>query len=713
MSAPLLHVRGLDVAYRVGGVDLPSVRDVSFDIGRGEILGLVGESGSGKSTVAAAILRILARNGRITRGSLDFGGRELTLLSSEEMRRLRGADIAMIFQDPLGSLNPTMTVGRQLLHVATSHPERAVVPRSARTRIIDLFGEVGIPDPEERFDHYPHQFSGGMCQRIMIAMALLLEPSLIIADEATSALDVTLQAQILELFAQVRATHGTSILLVSHDLGVVAQTCDRVAVMYAGQVVESAHTADLFDRPEHPYSNALLATAPSYEDRDRALAGIPGRVPSLQEIPAGCSYAARCSYRREECDSEVPMLDVGAEHVARCVLVRSGRSRDVAPAAMATAETPDCAAAYDVADEVSAPLLTARAVTKQFAARRSIWDRIRQVEPSPVRAVDRVDLDLRRGEIVGLVGESGSGKTTLALTLMRLTDATSGWIEFDGADLRSLDRRALRRVRSRMQMVLQDPIGSLSPRMRVSQLLAEPYLINGQPVPDGRVHELLEMVGLSGELAGKFPYQLSGGQARRVSIARALALEPALIVADEPTSGLDVSAAAGVLSLMGELRDRLGVAYMIITHDLNVVGQVADRIAVMYLGQIVETGTVAQIFEDPVHPYTQGLLAAVPTIRGAGNATAVPRGEMPSPRRPPSGCRFHTRCPLAIETCTATVPTFDPVEEGHRVACHRSADARSQRPVSQAPVAVTPQVTGVAIRHERDRTTTGRQRKER
>jgi oligopeptide/dipeptide ABC transporter ATP-binding protein len=684
VSGGLLQVRGLQVAYRVAGTDLTALDDVSFDIDEGEILGLVGESGSGKSTVAAAMLRILARNGRITAGSIRFGGRELTTFTPEQMRRVRGGEIAMIFQDPLGSLNPTMTVGHQLLYVAGSHPERTARSHNAiRSRIVELFTEVGIPDPEQRFDDYPHQFSGGMRQRVMIAMALLLRPSLIIADEATSALDVTLQAQILDLFRQVRETHGTSVLLVSHDLGVVAQTCDRVSVMYAGRIVEAAQTRLLFAQPLHPYTRDLIATAPSYDERDHTLRGIPGRVPSLREMPPGCAYADRCVHRVAECDDQPPVVEVG-QHLVRCIMYADTASRRGSEYQVRVTQARACAVDIHPTDSTAEPLVALRGVTKHFGVHRTLFERARGVAPTPVRAVDNVDLELRRGEILGLVGESGSGKTTLAMTIMRLTDVTSGEIEFDGIDMRGVDRDRMRRLRTRMQIILQDPVGSLSPRMRVRDLIAEPYAINRIPLPSGRVTELLGLVGLSPELEDKYPYQLSGGQARRVSIARAVALQPDLIVADEPTSGLDVSAAAGVLSLMQELRDRLGITYLLITHDLNVVGQIADRVCVMYLGQIIESGTVAQIFEDPVHPYTQGLLAAVPRPRphpgDDSPREVVPRGEMPSPRHPPSGCRFHTRCRLATPMCAVDTPELDAVSDGHVVSCHFWMEARQTRP---------------------------------
>jgi peptide/nickel transport system ATP-binding protein len=680
---PILRVRNIGVGYRVSGHDLPALQDVSFEIRPREIVGLVGESGSGKSTVASAIIGILARNGRVTDGSIEFAGRDLTLLKPEEMRLVRGAEIAMVFQDPLGSLNPTMRVGHQLLRVAASHPEKSLKSVAARrARIIELFGEVGIPDPDRRFDDYPHQFSGGMRQRIVIAMALMLEPRLIIADEATSALDVTLQAQILELFREVRERHGTSLLLISHDLGVVAQTCDRVSVMYAGKIVETADTSRLFRDPKHPYTKALLAAAPSYEDRDTTTRGIAGRVPGLHELPAGCAFAARCVDRHLACETAMPPLHRFDNHDVRCHLYDpTGSAVPVRSADPPPVVSQSVRPITDDADRRS-PLVVVRGLVKDFGEHRSIADRMRHRSAHAVHAVSAVDLDLFPGEILGLVGESGSGKTTLAMTLMRLVEPTSGDIRFDGNDVSAMARGDLRRLRARMQLILQDAPASLSPKMRVRNLLTEPYKITRTPIDQrSSPEDLLGLVGLSPDLADKFPYQLSGGQARRVSIARALSLRPDLIVADEPTSGLDVSAAAGVLGLMNDLREQLGITYLIITHDLNLVGQVADRIMVMYLGQVVEAGTTQQIFEDPVHPYTQGLLAAVPRIQALDvELAAVPRGEMPSPRTPPPGCRFHTRCRMATERCAEATPVQVHFEPEHFGSCHFWEEARATRP---------------------------------
>ena len=669
MTEPLLKVAELNVVYESGGVLLPVLRDVSFEIASNEVLGLVGESGCGKSTVAMTLLGLLPPNGRVTSGSITVRGRELVGLRNDQLRPLRGAEIAMVFQDPASSLNPTFSIGQQMVKAAAAHPDK--VPGSARVlrrRAVELLGQVGIPDAAIRFDDYPHEFSGGMKQRALIAMALMLEPSLLIADEATSALDVTLQAQILELLLRLQQEHGTAILFVTHDLGIVAQVCNTVTVMYAGRVVEQCAVTTLFERPEHPYTQALIDSIPSYRTRGRRLRAIPGRVPSLTALPVGCSFAERCEYAQPTCVASEPALYGPPTHLGRCYLLDPTSGVTAGPRVFEAA-----AAHVDGPRAPTDALVTARGLSTHFGRRGGVLARIVGKGASAVRAVDEVDLDLRRGEVLGLVGESGSGKTTLGLTLLRLIPATEGEISFEGKSIRTLRSRELRRLRRRMQIILQNPYSSLSPRMRVEKLVTEPYRIH-RIAGDQRstARELLALVRLGDELVHRYPHELSGGQARRVSIARALALRPDLLIADEPTAGLDISAAASVLNLMNDLRDELELTYLIITHDLNIVGYIADRIAVMYLGQLVEVAPAANLLEEPIHPYTQGLLAAVPdpNPNARRRRDLLPPGEIPSPRNPPPGCRFHTRCRFAEEICRTTVPPLDEVAPGRQVACH-------------------------------------------
>ncbi len=704
MSGPLLEVDDLGISYHVRGGSLRALTDVSFAVEPGEIVGVVGESGCGKSTLSSALMRLLPPNGEISHGSVSLRGRDLGSLSSDAMRDLRGRELAMIFQDPLTSLNPVFTIGRQMLDVQRAH--RSAPRGELRRRAIELLGQVGIPDAEQRLNDYPHQFSGGMRQRIMIAMALLLEPALLIADEPTSALDVTLEAQIVELLRRLRESHGTAILFVSHDLGVVSHLCDRVIVMYAGRAVEQGTAEQIFGRPRHPYTQALLAAVPSARLRGGRLATIPGRVPSLSALPSGCAFHPRCPLAQDACRVETPR-DLRLEDGARVLChIYDPESSYRSEAVVGTAAADDLSAAEAVAalthaavgaDEAAAESETAGDVivrvsglSTHFGGRRGTLARLSgQVGAGAVRAVDGVDLELRRGEVLGLVGESGSGKTTLGRTILGLESATSGHIEFDGQDLAALSRGDLRRLRRRAQMIFQDPYSSLSPRLRVAYLLTEPYRIND--IGDDQRHavdELLAMVELSSEQAQKYPHELSGGQARRVGIARALSLNPEFLVADEPTSGLDVSAAAAVLNLMKDLGRRLGLTYLIITHNLNVVGYIADRIAVMYLGQIIEVGPGERVLQAPAHPYTVGLLSAVsepdPTRRDRRKLMVA--GEIPSPRNPPPACRFHTRCPLATEICKTVTPPLAPIEAGHAVACHHWEQVRAGvlAPVAEA-----------------------------
>ena len=683
----LLDVRGLNVVYHTQQGSLPALQDVSFSVQPGEIVGLVGESGCGKSSVAAALLRLLPANGEIIGGQILFKGRDLCALNRAELRALRGRELAMIFQDPMTSLNPVFSIGTQLLDVQRAHPAAGATQTSElRRRAAAMLERVGIPDAAERLDHFPHQFSGGMRQRIMIAMALLSRPSLLIADEPTSSLDVTLEAQILELMKALRASDQTAILLITHDLGIVAQVCDRVIVMYAGRVMEQADVFTLYEQPRHPYTQALLAATPSRRQRGLRLVSIPGRVPDLSALPPGCLYAERCPYVMDICRQCEPEYFDHAGHGVRChrhaateqeaapphglppqIVLRveapAVPDHGLPPATPTASRQPGCDAIVDM-----------QGLSTYFVSHRSLVRRLLGQRVRIVRAVDQVDLRITRGEIVGLVGESGSGKTTLGKTILHLVPPSSGRILFDGQDLARMPLPQLRRLRARMQMIFQDPLASLSPRLRVSYLLTEPYTIHDIPTSQRySVAQLLDMVGLSDEQADKYPHELSGGQARRVGIARALALHPKLLIADEPSSGLDVSVAASVLNLMKDLAHQLELTYLIITHNLNVVSYIADRVAVMYLGKLVEVGPTCQLLEAPVHPYTMALLSATsepdPRQRRAARRLLL-SGEIPSPANPPRGCRFHTRCPFARPDCQDATPQLIEIEAGHSVACH-------------------------------------------
>lgn len=588
------------MSYRVRTHSFEVLHDIGVEVAPGGVVGIVGESGCGKSTLASAMMHLLPPNGRVTSGRISLHGRDVLRLSERDLRRVRGREIGMVFQDPLTSLNPTVRVSTQMLNAQRSHAEPDQRRSDMRRDAVRMLNRVGIPDAERRIDDYPHQFSGGMRQRIMVATTLLLHPDVLICDEATSALDVTTQAQILDILAELCREQGTALVVVSHDIGVISRLADQVLVLYAGRTVESGPASQVLAQPQHPYTRKLLAAVPSRHRRSERLMTIPGRVPSLAELPSGCTFADRCHAAEDPCRSAEPPLRALAGGQVRCLLeVRdAATSADPGPAV-------EPLSADAVGREASA-LLRTRALEVHFAGRRGA---------RTVRAVDGVDLTLDRGEIVGLVGESGSGKTTLGKALLRLVPITGGDVTFDGTDLASLGRRQWRRTRRGLQMIFQEPYGSLSPRLRVSQLVTEPYRINDTP-PDQRygVDELLALVGLSGEQASKYPHELSGGQARRVGIARALATRPAMVVADEPTAGLDVSAAAAILNLLKDLRNRLSLTLLIITHDLNVVGYVADRIAVMKEGTIVEVDTADRIMDAPDHPYTRDLLASIPEL---------------------------------------------------------------------------------------------------
>jgi peptide/nickel transport system ATP-binding protein len=661
--AQVLQVEDLRVTFTSPDGPLHAVDGVDLTVASAETVALVGESGCGKTMTALAILGLVPPEATVE-GRIGFEGRDVRTLGRRDLRELRGAGISMVFQEPVSSLNPVFRIGDQIADVIRAH-DRAVSKPAARDRAVELLERVGIPDAARRLDEYPHQWSGGMCQRAVIAMAIANRPRLIIADEPTTALDVTVQARVLRVLRDAQAEAGAAVLLITHDLGVVAEMADRVVVMYAGRVAEEATAADLFADPRHPYTRGLLASLPRIDTAAR-LHSIRGHPPQLHAVPTGCAFHPRCdtSQGRARCAEEVPALLVaGAGRRSACHF-HDEVAGELAPA-------PATAAATRRSTD-GAPILTLDALAVHFPIRSKVLGRA----VGQVRAVDGISLDLAPGETVGLVGESGCGKSTTAYAIVRLQDATSGRIQFDGQDVSVLSGRELRRIRKGIQMVFQDPQASLNPKMTVGASITEPLAIHGVSRRDAakRLHELLEMVGLDRVHAKRYPHQFSGGQLQRVGIARALALEPQVLVLDEPVSALDVSIQAQVLNLLSDLRAELGLTYLIISHDLSVVRQVADRVAVMYLGRIVESGATERIFGDPQHPYTQALLDAVPVpdpVLANRGSRIVLTGEVPDPADPPSGCHFRTRCWKAEQKCADEVPELiDRTGPDQPVACH-------------------------------------------
>jgi len=676
MNKPILQVKNLDVRYHTREGILTAIRNANFTIHRGQIVGLVGESGCGKSTMASAVMRLLPPNGEISRGQLLFKDTDLTQLNIEQMRRYRGRDMAMIFQDAMTSLNPVFSIEQQMIDAQMAHStsDGRGSEKGLRNRAVEILDRVGIPDAGDRIKEYPHQFSGGMRQRIMIAMALLCSPALLVADEPTSALDVTLEAQILELITGLRDEFQTALLYITHDLGVIAQICDRVIVMYAGNIIEAGDVYPVFENPRHPYTQALLRSHPSHRVREHRLRTIPGLVPSLRDLPAGCKFAPRCELALDLCHRLEPdHFQVGNQSVLCHAYSPDWQGKTLED--LIEADAVETAPAVSRQPSKEKILIRTRNLHKHFKDHVGVLDQLAGKEVSTVKAVSGVDLEIHRGETLGLVGESGSGKTTLARTILRLVDPTQGRVVVLDKEVSHIPQREIRTLRSRMQMIFQDPLSSLSPRMKASALLTEPYRIHNTPAEERKsVEELLATVGLAAEQADKYPHQLSGGQARRLGIARALALEPDILVADEPTAGLDVSVAAGLLNLLKDLREEHHLTYIIITHNLNVIGFISDRVAVMYLGQIVECAGTEVLFNRPRHPYTEALLSAIPVpdpdLRDQEDRIIL-SGEIPSPKNPPPGCPFHPRCLYAEDRCRVEQPLLQPYQEGERlVACH-------------------------------------------
>jgi peptide/nickel transport system ATP-binding protein len=641
------------------------VDGVSFAIGKAETYALLGESGCGKSLTALALLRLLPEGVETCQGRVDLGDVELLSLSESEMRDLRGRRMSMIFQDPGSSLNPVLTVGQQIGEVLALH--FGLKGAAAQARMLELLQQVGIPDPARRLDEYPFQFSGGMRQRVMIAMALAGNPSLLLADEPTTALDVTIQAQVLALLREAQDATGMSMLLITHDLGVVAQTAHRVGVMYAGQIVEQAGREQLFAHPLHPYTRKLFAALPDAATRGAALAAIPGSVPSPAAMPAGCRFAPRCDQAWSLCHERAPGWTEVSDGVGvRCHLYAcEGKEREVVGAAVSAPVDGHASLGPEAAE-----VLRVRDLKVHFPIRRGIL----QHTAGHVYAVDGISFDLKAGRTLALVGESGCGKTTVGKALLQLIRPTAGSVRFGGEELVGAGKSELRTLRAGMQMVFQDPYASLNPKLRVCEILEEGMRALGIGRDAARRGELMDrmlvQVGLDVQAQWRYPHEFSGGQRQRIAIARALMVEPKLLICDEPTSALDVSVQAQILNLLMTLQQKLGLSYLFITHNLSVVRHLAHEVCVMYLGRIVEYGEASQVMEQPLHPYTRALLDAAPRLDGVRGEVLKVSGDLPSPAAPPSGCHFHPRCPRVMPVCRTDYPEARGQAGGRWVRCH-------------------------------------------
>ena len=661
----LLSVENLHVHFRTSAGIVRAVEGLSFNVKPGEVVAVVGESGSGKSVTALAVMRLLPKRSAIVpQGRITFDGSNLLELDDEQMRQRRGRDISMIFQEPMTSLNPILPIGLQITEPLQIH--LGMSDEQANARAVELLGLVGIPDAQRRLSQYPHQFSGGMRQRVMIAIGLACNPKLIIADEPTTALDVTIQAQILELMKDLSRRLNIALILITHNLGVVARYADRVIVMYAGRQAEQGAADAVFHRPRHPYTMGLLRSVPRL-DRPRGvkLETIEGLPPNLATAPPGCRFAPRCPYRLPICEKDPPLVPTDTGGLSACV-----RTAEIASGAINWTSGMVAGDAIR-AEGVREPLLAVRGLKKFFPIRAGLGG-----AKAVVRAVDDVSFDIYPGETLGLVGESGCGKTTVGRLILRLDEPTAGDIRFEGKDLLNAPAAELKAIRRKIQVIFQDPYSSLNPRMTVGQIVAEPLHVHGI-VADAakrktRVAELISQVGLRPELAERYPHQLSGGQRQRVGIARALGMEPSFIVCDEAVSALDVSIQGQIINLLEDLQRAFGLAYLFIAHDLAVVRHISMRVVVMYLGHVMEVADRDTLYREPLHPYTKLLLDAAPIPDPTVEKARAPRlikGELPSALAPPKGCVFHTRCPLASEECKAAVPPLREIRPKHFAAC--------------------------------------------
>ncbi len=665
MSEPLLHIENL--MTWLGNQDNPvkAVDGVDLEISRGETFALLGESGCGKSMTALSMMRLLPTSGRIVQGSIRLGGTDILTLPETAMRKERGGRMGMIFQEPNTSLNPVLTIRDQIAESVKVH-DAATRPDIDR-RVLELLNAVGIPDPQRRMGEYPHQLSGGMKQRVMIAIALAGKPELLIADEPTTALDVTIQAQVLRLLKDLQRETGMAIMLITHDLGVVSEVADRVAVMYAGQIVEVASREQFFKDPQHPYSRKLFDSLPGKARRGLPLAVIKGSVPELNQEFKGCRFAERCEEVMDVCHEQLPVWSrIGGDQGVRCHLYEM----DIAPSF--SMENSEVVRLQEINDKPSTPLLKVDGLKVYFPIHKGVLRRT----VGHVKAVDGVSMDITTGRTLALVGESGCGKTTVGKGILQLIRPTAGNANFDGDELTLLKGEALRQRRADMQIIFQDPMASMNPRMLVGDIIAEGMQAQGigknKQERGERAAELLTKVGLSAAAAKRYPHEFSGGQRQRICVARALAVNPRLIVCDEPTSALDVSVQAQILNLLKRLQDDMDLSYLFITHNISVVAYLAHEVAVMYLGRIVERGTVQEVLEAPQHPYTKALLSAVPVVDKESRRKVIRlEGDMPSPADPPVGCHFHPRCPEAMPECKHEYPQGVRLSDTRVVSCIR------------------------------------------
>jgi len=658
----LLSVDSLDVSFEVTDGTIRALRDVSLVLDEGETLGIAGESGSGKSTLALAIARYLDNNARVPNGTINFKGRNILDVPQRKLNEIRGNQIAHVAQNASKALNPSMRVGAQIRESIKMHQD--VDKDDEVTELLhDALDQVNIPDPAKTGKRFPHELSGGQQQRVLIAMALACNPELLILDEPTTGLDVTTQAKLLDLIQDLKADAGVGILLITHNLGVIAQIADRVNILYAGEMMEKGPVDDVFSSPSNPYTQALLATTPEIKTQKK-LRPIPGGIPELGDIPDGCIFAERCAFATEECRTgDIAMESVADGHETRCVNWQTAVSTPI--------ETEEAAERTSNPGDV---ILEGKDIVKHYDEGTFLENLLQ--DHKPVQAVDGVDIAIHEGETVGLVGESGCGKSTLGRLMLSLHKLTDGVIEYRGDDLSSLSKSKRKEFHAECQIIFQDPASSLNPRDSVREIIERPLKLFTEQNKDDRidrVDELLGQVNLSFDLKTKYPHELSGGQQQRVAIARAFAAHPSLVVLDEPVSSLDVSVQASILNLLDDLREEYNTSYLLISHDMGVIQAICDRLAVMYLGKIIEHGTMADVFAPPFHPYTRSLLSSIPTLDPHGSSNRIRlEGDVPSAREPPTGCSFHTRCPQKIgDVCETDEPELlSSNENGHCLACH-------------------------------------------